>query len=214
MALAIAVMNIKGGCGKTTIATHLAAGFASSGLTAALADYDRQKSSLIFGELRPESAVRIDFLDWRDDFGEVGRHVQRLIIDCPASLKSERVRKVVREADVVVVPVQASIYDERATLHFLSQIEELKKVRSGEKRTLIVANRFRPASAQGRKLERVMLGHGYQMLARIGDRSIYPRLAEQGLTVFDVRSKTAQAEQETWLPLFEAIEAIARARQG
>jgi len=209
MALSVAVMNIKGGCGKTTIATHLAAGFANSGLTTALADYDRQKSGLIFGELRPESAARIEFLDWRADFGEVGRKIQRLIIDCPASLKSGRVREVIREADVVVVPIQASIYDERATLHFLSEIEQLKTIKSGKKRSFVVANRVRVSSAQAKKLERLMLGHGYHLAARIPDKNIYPKLAEQGLTVFDLRTKAAQVEQEAWLPLMELIEEAA-----
>lgn len=208
MTLSIAVMNIKGGCGKTTIATHLAAGFAHSGLITALADYDRQKSGMIFGELRPEAMPKIGFLDWRDDFGAVGRKVQRLIIDCPASLKVDKVRDVIREVDAVVVPVQASIYDERATLHFLNEIEQLKKIKSGKKRTFIVANRFRASSAQGKKLERLMLGHGYQITARIPDKSLYPKLAEQGLTVFDLNTKSARAEQEAWVPLLQAIEEL------
>ncbi|MGF7158995.1 chromosome partitioning protein [Rhodoligotrophos appendicifer] len=209
MTFSIAVMNIKGGCGKTTIATHLAAAYAVSGLVTALADYDRQKSSMIFSELRPESAASIDVIDWRDDFGEVSKKVQRLVIDCPASLKSEKVREVIREADAIVVPLQPSIYDERATLSFLDEIEQVKKVKSGKKQTLLVANRFRASTQQAKRLERMMIGNGYMIAARIPDRSVYPRLAEQGLTVFDVNTKTALAEQEHWLPLLKALESFA-----
>ncbi|WP_342643136.1 ParA family protein [Rhodoligotrophos ferricapiens] len=209
MTFSVAVMNTKGGCGKTTIATHLAAAFASSGLVTALADYDKQKSAVIFGELRGEQGARIEVLDWREDFGAVGRNVQRLIIDCPASLKVARSQEVIREADAVVVPVQASVYDERATLAFLDDIEQLKKIKSGKKQILLVANRFRAASLQARRLERLMLGHGYEIAARIPDRSVYPKLAEQGLTVFDVTSKAALAEQEHWLGLLEALERLA-----
>ena len=39
----ICVINWKGGCGKTTIATHLAVALATSGLETGLADYDRQR---------------------------------------------------------------------------------------------------------------------------------------------------------------------------
>ena len=42
---AILVANIKGGCGKTTVATHLAAAFACAGQATALADLDRWLAS-------------------------------------------------------------------------------------------------------------------------------------------------------------------------
>ena len=42
----IMVLNSKGGCGKSTIATNLAAYYASEGYNVALADFDSQGSSL------------------------------------------------------------------------------------------------------------------------------------------------------------------------
>jgi len=44
--LSVLVGNIKGGCGKTTIATHLASAFAQRGLKTAIGDCDRQRSAL------------------------------------------------------------------------------------------------------------------------------------------------------------------------
>src|SRR5262249_61686185 len=49
----ILVTNAKGGCGKSTIATSLAAYFASEGYATALADYDPQASALSWLEQRP-----------------------------------------------------------------------------------------------------------------------------------------------------------------
>lgn len=63
---AILVANVKGGCGKTTVATHLAAAFAAGGLNTVLADADRQRSSLLWCEMRPGHAAPIAPLDWRD----------------------------------------------------------------------------------------------------------------------------------------------------
>jgi cellulose biosynthesis protein BcsQ len=64
--ITVLVANSKGGCGKTTIATHLAAAFAGAGLRAALADADRQGSSLGWLRARPDGAAPIQALDWRD----------------------------------------------------------------------------------------------------------------------------------------------------
>ena len=67
----ILVTNLKGGCGKTTIATNLAGAFAKGGFKTALADVDRQRSSLGWLELRPTTAATIHGLDWHKDAGEV-----------------------------------------------------------------------------------------------------------------------------------------------
>ena len=56
--IAVLVANTKGGCGKTTISTHIAAAFANSGRRTALADADRQHSSFQWARLRPGTAAR------------------------------------------------------------------------------------------------------------------------------------------------------------
>ena len=54
--MVVLVANTKGGCGKTTVATNLAAALASHGQRTALADADRQRSSLEWARLRPGTA--------------------------------------------------------------------------------------------------------------------------------------------------------------
>ncbi|QPC43400.1 ParA family protein [Kaustia mangrovi] len=206
MTRTIAVINIKGGCGKTTVATHLAGAFAASGLVSTLADYDRQKSATLWGKLRGEDARTVRLVDWQKDYGDVPKRTQRLVVDCPASLRTPRARDVVRDADLVVVPMLPSIFDERSTLRFLGKIETLKRVRKGKTPILIVANRYRARTKEAIRLDRLMTGNGYLIVARIPDKSIYPRLAEKGLTVFDNDTKAARLEQEQWLPLLEAVE--------
>jgi len=83
----ILVANRKGGCGKTTIATNLAAAFAAGGLTTALADVDRQRSGLDWLGLRPATAAPIARLDWHKEITEPPGEVQRLVIDAPAALR-------------------------------------------------------------------------------------------------------------------------------
>ena len=55
--ISVLIANTKGGCGKTTIATHVAAAFAAEGRSTALADADRQRSSLSWAGLRPGTAA-------------------------------------------------------------------------------------------------------------------------------------------------------------
>ena len=63
--LRVLVTNIKGGCGKTTIATNLAAAFAAGGFATGLAEVDRQRSSLAWLKLRDGHGRPIRGLDRR-----------------------------------------------------------------------------------------------------------------------------------------------------
>jgi chromosome partitioning protein len=139
----VCVINWKGGCGKTTIATHLAVALASSGLETGLADYDRQETAKLWEKLRPKDAVAVSLINWRKDFGRSPDSLQRLIVDCPPSLRTKRVRAIIAESNIAVVPILPSIFDEMATLAFLKRLEAIKSVRKHKKRVLLVANRYR-----------------------------------------------------------------------
>ena len=105
--LRILVTNIKGGCGKTTLATNLAAAFAVGGLQTALAEVDRQRSSLGWLRLRREHHAPIQALDWRKAAGEVPDRTQRLVIDAPANMRMAHVEDLIREADLVLALTRA-----------------------------------------------------------------------------------------------------------
>ena len=55
----IMVLNAKGGCGKSTIATNIASYFANQDAAVALADYDPQRSALDWLERRPDNRPKI-----------------------------------------------------------------------------------------------------------------------------------------------------------
>jgi chromosome partitioning protein len=149
----VCVINWKGGCGKTTIATHLAVALASSGLETGLADYDRQETAKLWEKLRPKDAVAVSLINWRKDFGRSPDSLQRLIVDCPPSLRTKRVRAIIAESNIAVVPILPSIFDEMATLAFLKRLEAIKSVRKHKKRVLLVANRYRTDRSASRRLE-------------------------------------------------------------
>ncbi len=119
MSLSVLVTNTKGGCGKTTIATNLASAFANAGfVTQRSADVTRQKSSLDWLANRPDSAAPIIGLDWRKRPSPPPGPVRRLVIDAPGGFGSILSRKLLKAADLVVVPVLASVFDQAARRAF------------------------------------------------------------------------------------------------
>jgi chromosome partitioning protein len=206
--LRVLVTNVKGGCGKTTIATNLASAFAAGGFATALAEVDRQRSSLSWLALRDGDARPIAALDWRRDAGEVPGRVERLIIDAPANLKMRHVEDLIRAADLVVVPLLASVFDEGSTARFLEKLDELKPIRKGRKGVALVANRLKPRSKATQRLEAFLAGLERPIAARLGDRAIYGELAVHGLGVFDVEGHLVRPAREEWRPLLAAIDGL------
>lgn len=204
----VLVTNIKGGCGKTTLATNLAAAFALGGLETALAEVDRQKSVLDWLKLRGDQGSPIRGLDWRKSVGDLPDEVQRLVIDAPAAMTMKHVDELLREADLVVVPVLPSVFDEGSTSRFMEKLLELKPIRKGKKDIAIVANRLKPRSRAVHRLEAFLADLGQPVVARFGDRAIYGELATQGLSIFDSRSPQAQQARTEWLPLLRAVEEV------
>lgn len=204
--ISVFVTNTKGGCGKTTIATNLAAAFAAGGLSTALADVDRQQSSLQWLKFRPVHANGIAGHDWHKDTGKLGKSIQRLVIDAPAGLKMKHVDALLDAADIVVVPVLPSIFDEASTRDFLGRLEELKPIRKQKKGVAVVANRMRPRSRASQRLETFLEEIDQPVVARLSDRTVYGELAVHGQSIFDLGGRQGEELRAEWLPLLRTIE--------
>ncbi len=204
--LTVLVVNTKGGCGKTTTATHLASAFAHAGMTTALADCDRQGSSLGWLEARPEAAPRVTGLDWSKDAGKAPKATERLVIDAPAAMRFGRLEALIDDADVVVVPMLPSVFDERSTAKLIAKVEGLKPVRKGKKVLGLVANRLKPRSRAGARLEAFAAGLDQEVVGRIPDRAIYPDVALDGLSVFDLPGAKGSQLRADWLSVIRFCE--------
>ena len=202
----ILVANIKGGCGKTTIATHLAAACAAAGHSTALADVDRQRSSLGWLARRPATAPTLLGLDWAKDLADAPKGIQRLVIDAPAALKTRQIEDLVRMADVVVLPVLPSAFDEQATQRFLGKLEELKSIAKHRKAVAVVGNRLRARTKAADRLDQFLGGVGHSVVARLRDSQIYADAAASGLSLFDLTGKRAAEHRADWEPLLAYIE--------
>ncbi|NIA68841.1 ParA family protein [Pelagibius litoralis] len=204
--ITILVANPKGGCGKTTVATHIAAAFANAGLRTALADADKQGSSLGWMKQRPSEAGPIQPLDWRDSWGKPPKAIDRLIIDSPAAMKMGKIDDLLRMADVVVVPVLPSGFDVAATGDFLKKLETLKPIRKSRTAVAVVRNRVQLGTRSAGRLDSFMIGVGHKGVGRLRHRTIYTEIAAQGLSIFDLSGKQYEDLRDDWAPLLRYIE--------
>ncbi|MDX1563384.1 MAG: ParA family protein, partial [Gammaproteobacteria bacterium] len=138
----ILVTNAKGGCGKSTIATNLAAYFASEGFITTLADYDPQQSALSWLEERPDDYYEITGVAGFDDgLRHVPRNTEFLVIDAPARSHGKELTELVRRAESVIVPVLPSPIDIKAAEKFVDELMKVHKVADRKARVAVVANR-------------------------------------------------------------------------
>ena len=121
----IVVLNPKGGCGKSTIATNISAYFAQKGKKVTLADCDPQGSSQDWLSVRPESAGTIYDAALSKGSLQIPEDTEVLIFDTPAGVDDERLNKFLSQAQTMIMPVMASPVDIRAAERFLKDLLKL-----------------------------------------------------------------------------------------
>ncbi|MBL8573195.1 MAG: AAA family ATPase [Hyphomicrobiaceae bacterium] len=204
----ILVANLKGGCGKTTLATTLASALAARGDLVGLVDADRQKSALRWLKARSEALPLIAAADWTKGIEAEPKGLSHLVIDAPGGLKGDKAEDLVEIADMVVVPVLPSVFDTHSTGKFLERIEDLKAIRKGRTTIALVVNRARPRTKALNEVE-VALGElGRPASATITDRGLYAELAREGRGLFDVKGKAFEPMKAQWQPLLAMIDAL------
>lgn len=204
--LTVLVTNTKGGCGKTTIATNLAGAFANADFRTVLADCDRQESGLGWVERRLASAAAVKSADWTRGIKPLPARTQRLIIDAPAALRRKQVEELVRMADMVVVPVLPSVFDENTTSGFLGLLDKLKPVRKGKRAVAVVGNRMRLNTKAAERLDDFLDGVGQRAVASLRDTQLYGAAAISGLSLFDMRDQRTLNFLQDWRPMLAFID--------
>jgi chromosome partitioning protein len=204
----VLVANRKGGCGKTMVAITLAGALAERGARVALADADPQKSALRWLKQRPEAVPAIRALDWTHsgDVGEAPKGLDWLVIDAPGAIKGGRAEALIAEARAVITPVLPSYFDEDSTRRFLSDIEDIKRVRKGKVGVHLLANRVRAQARAVVRLQAFFDKLGQAPVAWITERAAYADLAEQGLSVFDKPQRLYRPIRAQWDPVLAVLD--------
>lgn len=200
----VAVVNPKGGVGKTTLATNLAGYYASSENRTMLGDFDRQQSARAWLDLRPAGVKPIASWEMNGSIARPPRGVTHVVLDTPAQITGKRLSEVVRVADRIVVPLQPSMFDVLATRQFLEELEAAFGDRARFRSTVgIVGMRVDTRTRAAEQLARFVTGVGLPVAGYLRDTQNYVHLAAHGLTVFDVPSQRVEKDRATWEPLLQ-----------
>jgi chromosome partitioning protein len=212
----ILVINSKGGCGKTTVATNIASYYAAAEAKVAIQDYDPQGSCLQWLRLRPQHLSRIHGANGTPQKAHLLRTMQTWVptetdiqlIDAPGGIKGLLLQEVVAKADMVVIPVGPSSIDVHATADFVKNLFLLGRVRARNIKVAVVANRVRSSMPVYEPLERFLRSLGLPFLTRIRDSDTYIRAAEQGMGVFDMDPHETEVEREEFLPVIHWLDSL------
>jgi chromosome partitioning protein len=202
----IVVANPKGGVGKSTVATNLAGALARAGHAVMLGDVDRQQSARQWLALRPAMLPAIHGWDVaRDAVVRPPKGTTHVVIDTPAGLHGRRLDDVMKIADVVIVPLQPSLFDIQASHAFVQELAAHKrfdKVRVG-----VIGMRVREGTIATDQLRHFLDALKVPVLAMLRDTQLYVQLAARGATLWDVAPSRAERDVAQWQPILDWVAA-------
>ncbi|WP_085344854.1 ParA family partition ATPase [Vibrio sp. ArtGut-C1] len=184
----IAVLNQKGGSGKTTIATHLARALQLDGSDVLLVDSDPQGSARDWAAVRedhPLTVVGIDRPTIDRDVKNIARKIEFVVID-GAPQAADLAVSAIKAADLVLIPVQPSPYDIWATAELVDLVKQRIEVTDGRLQAAFVVSRAIKGTRIGGEVTEALAGYELPVLdARITQRVSYPGTAAAGITVLE-----------------------------
>lgn len=183
----IAVLNQKGGSGKTTIATHLARALQLAGHDVLLVDSDPQGSARDWAAVRDDQPVPVVGID-RPTIDRDLKNVAKkdfVVID-GAPQAADLAVSAIKAADFILIPVQPSPYDIWATSDLVDLVKQRIEMTDGRLQAAFVVSRAIKGTRIGAEVTDTLEGYELPILtARITQRVSYPTTAASGTTVLD-----------------------------
>jgi chromosome partitioning protein len=200
----IVILNPKGGCGKSTIATNIAASYARQGSAPTIMDYDPQGSTMGWLDRRPSDLPAIHGIAAFKKTMHATRSWQlripddtcNLIVDSPAGLNHDDLREVTRDAASILVPVLPSSMDIEAASRCIADLLLVAKIDRRDRKLAVVANRTRKNTKSFAQLMRFLDSLGIPIIAVLRDSQNFVRSAEQGVGLVEMQPSRVRPDVE------------------
>lgn len=209
----IALINQKGGCGKSTTAVHFTYWLATKKKNQVLlVDADAQQSSSVWLK-GMEMSIPYEVVQTPDDLLEqlpkLAEQFDYLIIDGPASL-AEATRAILFRADLAIVPVQPTGVDLRSASEAVRLIKQAQSVRGGPPTAAVFLSR----AVKGTKLKEEAISllsktpEVTMLKTVVHQKQAIADTSGQSATVWDLPSRPAKESAREYERLFKEILAI------
>ncbi len=200
----VALVSRKGGCGKSTLATNIAAHFARRGLPVTLGDLDHQQSMRVWLKRRPSAAPAV--AGWVGDVAGNVRPplgVTHLVLDTPGGLHGLALAKVAMVADAILIPVSGSVFDREAASDCWGELRMHPRVASGRCQVAAIGMRLDRRTQAEEIASDWAASIGLRWLCSLRSSQIYVRAVENGLSIFDMPPSVTEIDREQWQPLID-----------
>lgn len=199
----ILVINGKGGAGKTTLSTNLAALLAQRGEHTALLDADPQGSSIHWIKQRPLELAPI--YGFKIDSGSrttlsfqlrAPKSTRWLVTDSPPGLSGIALDDLVRDHDLILVPVMPSEIDIRASARFIGELLLTQNMRRKRRPIAVVANRIKAQASAWARLQKFLQTLKIPYPTSLRDTQNYVRAYTEGRGIIDYSQSAYARDRE------------------
>ena len=198
MSKIIAVLNQKGGAGKTTIATNLAHALQLEGHKVILVDSDPQGSARDWNAASDGALIKVIGLDRstlaKDILAVVDNH-DFIIIDGAPQIADLAIAAI-KCADMILIPVQPSPYDIWACEDLVEIIKARQEITDGKPKAAFIISRVIKNTQLGNEIREALEGYDLPVFKNFTtQRVIYAKSAATGLTVLSTETKEDAANE-------------------
>ena len=200
----IMILNAKGGCGKSTIATNLASYYASyEEKKVTLVDFDPQGSSLDWLKVRSRKYPEITGINATKEAVRFSKDTEIVIMDVPARIEGRELANLVKRVETVIIPVLPSPIDIRAAAGFIKELLTNGRVSRNETKVAVIANRVRENTLSYHALYAFLKSLKIPFVTTLRDTQNYIHAEDKGIGVFEMAPSKVWQDLEQWDPLIK-----------
>ncbi|MGH2412871.1 MAG: AAA family ATPase, partial [Microcystaceae cyanobacterium] len=202
MSLVTALVNQKGGVGKTTIAVHLAYWLSQQG-SAILVDADvQQSSSNWLDDLKLPCSVSSDPEDLLDLISELAQQYDAVVVDGPAGL-TEVTKAILYSCDLALIPCKPSGLDTHSSNKIIRMLKQAQKIRGGMPKAALFLNQALKGTVLLKESRELLSQTGVPLLSTtIYNRQNISDAPGQGITVWLDSTSAAKSAAADFESLF------------